>query len=135
MCAESKQNVNAQPMRRRPCQGLLLWLFSVLFVGLTESAVAASASQQDARPEAAGSVALGEPDGGITDHVFVAAPPNFQVVIERNSGSFVDCGDGMDLTRTDAAGRRMSDLDCRVTLTETVVIPAASASATVIIHY
>ncbi len=83
----------------------------------------------------AGGVALGEGHGGITDRAFVAAPPNYLYVVEKERGSFLDCGEGQDLSATDEDGRDMAVLHCGVTLTETVVIPAAASSARIIIHY
>ncbi|HXI87696.1 MAG TPA: hypothetical protein VNH64_09570, partial [Parvularculaceae bacterium] len=43
----------------------------------------------------AGGVALGDSDGGVTDRAYVMAPPDYQYVVERDSGSFLDCGEGM----------------------------------------
>jgi hypothetical protein len=83
----------------------------------------------------AGSVALGDSDGGITDRAFVSAPPHYAYVVERDSGSFLDCGEGMDERSTDADGRDLATLRCGVTLTETLVIPAASQSARLVVHY
>lgn len=86
-------------------------------------------------PGSIGSVALGDAEGGVTDRAYVMAPPNFIYVVERERGSFLDCGEGMDARNTDSAGRDLAGLSCGVTLTETIVIPAASSSARLIIHY
>ncbi len=83
----------------------------------------------------AGSLALGEASGGVTDRAYISAPPNWLFSIEREPGSFLDCGEGMDSRATDGDGRRMEPLNCGVTLTETIAIPAASASARLVIHH
>ena len=88
-----------------------------------------------ASPASAGGVALGDSQGGVTDRAYVTAPPDWLYVVERESGSFLDCGQGMDARKTDRDGRDLATLNCGVTLTETVVIPAAAASARIIIHY
>lgn len=86
-------------------------------------------------PQTAGGAALGESQGGVTDRAYITAPPNYAYVVEREPGSFLDCGEGMDQRRTDADGRDLAALACGVTLTETVVIPAAAESARIVIHY
>ena len=83
----------------------------------------------------AGGVAVGEAEGGVTDRAYVTAPPNWAYVVEREAGSFLDCGEGADGRANDADGRDLAALRCGVTLTETVVIPAASKSARLIVHY
>ncbi len=83
----------------------------------------------------AGGVAVGEGAGGITDRAYVTAPPNYLYVVEKERGSFLDCGAGQNVRATDGDGRDLATLRCGVTLTETIVIPAAAASARVIIHY
>ena len=115
MCAERKQFVNR-------------W-FAVLgaFSALSGAALAADRS--------AGGLALGESHGGITDQAYVIAPPNWLYVVERERGSFLDCGEGQETRLTDASGRDVAELTCGVTLTETIVIPAASTSARIIVHY
>ncbi|MEL7486260.1 MAG: hypothetical protein AAGJ87_03470 [Pseudomonadota bacterium] len=84
---------------------------------------------------AAGGVALGDSAGGVTDRAFVIAPPHWSFVVEREAGSFLDCGEGTETRATDGDGRDLTPLRCGVTLTETVVIPAAAASARLIVHY
>ncbi|HRX38977.1 MAG: hypothetical protein KDA48_05515 [Amphiplicatus sp.] len=83
----------------------------------------------------AGGVAAGESQGGVTDRAFISAPPNWSYVVEREPGSFLDCGEGMDARMTDEDGRDLAALRCGVTLTETIAIPAAAQSARIIIHY
>lgn len=93
-----------------------------------------AAAAQD--PEgSAGGLAIGEAHGGIADEAFVIAPPHYLYVVEKEPGSFLDCGEGQETRATDAAGRDAAELSCGVTLTETIVIPAASASARIIVHY
>jgi hypothetical protein len=83
----------------------------------------------------AGGVALAESQGGVTDRAYVTAPPHALFVVERQSGSFLDCGAGLDARQTDADGRAETGLVCGVTLTETMVIPAAAQSARITVHY
>lgn len=114
MCANRKQRV----------KGLLAALLA-----LPGAAVAAG-------PEgSAGGLAIGEAHGGIADEAFVIAPPYYLYVVEKEPGSFLDCGEGQETRATDASGRDAAALSCGVTLTETIVIPAASASARIIVHY
>ncbi|MAW81843.1 MAG: hypothetical protein CMI63_16535 [Parvularcula sp.] len=113
MCAVRKQTVNI--------------IAASLWAALTLPASAADNS--------AGAVSIGEGSGGITDRAYVAAPPNYLYVVEKERGSFLDCGEGRDGRATDEDGRDMAVLRCGVTLTETIVIPAAAASARIIIHY
>ena len=63
------------------------------------------------------------------------APPNWLYIVEKERGSFLDCGEGQETRSTDASGRDVAELTCGVTLTETIVIPAASTSARIIVHY
>lgn len=93
------------------------------------------AQAADHRGGTAGGVAVGEGAGGVTDRAFVAAPPNYLYVVEKERGSFLDCGEGQDMRATDTDGRDMATLHCGVTLTETIIIPAAAESARLIIHY
>ncbi|MEE2690972.1 MAG: hypothetical protein VX640_05445 [Pseudomonadota bacterium] len=85
--------------------------------------------------QSAGGVALGDSEGGVTDRAYISAPPNYLYIVEKEPGSFLDCGEGMDARLTDDAGRDLAGLSCGVTLTETMVIPAAAESARIIIHY
>jgi hypothetical protein len=99
-------------------------------LALSGAALAGPAGQGSA-----GGIVLGATHGGITSEAYVTAPPNWLYVVERERGSFLDCGEGQDQRTTDASGRDAAHLTCGVTLTETVVIPAASTSARIIIHY
>lgn len=83
----------------------------------------------------AGGLASGDSQGGVTDRAYVSAPPHYAYVVERQPGSFLDCGDGAETRTTDSAGRDMASLSCGVTLTETTVIPAAAVSARIVVHY
>ena len=114
MCVDRKQSLNA--------------IATIVAIASTFSPLAASA-------QSAGGVALGDSAGGVTDRAYVVAPPNWTFVVEREAGSFLDCGEGMDARIADGDGRNLTPLRCGVTLTETVVIPAASASARLIVHY
>ncbi|GJL92100.1 hypothetical protein [Hyphococcus sp.] len=118
MCAERKQNLNA--------------IAPIIVLALTLSS-GALASEPGGR--SAGGISIGEGAGGITDRAYVAAPPNYLYVIEKERGSFLDCGEGQDGHATDSDGRDLAVLRCGVTLTETIVIPAAASSARIIIHY
>ena len=113
MCANRNQNVNAA-----------IGLVALLGV-----------SPAFAAERSAGGLALGESHGGITDRAYVVAPPHWLYVVEKERGSFLDCGDGQEIRATDAAGRDVAELTCGVTLTETIVIPAASTSARIVIHF
>ncbi len=115
MCASRKQKINAS-------------LAALAAAGL--SIAPALAGEQSA-----GGVALGEGHGGITDQAYVIAPPNWLYVVEKERGSFLDCGEGQETRSTDKSGRDVAELTCGVTLTETIVIPAASTSARIIVHY
>jgi hypothetical protein len=83
----------------------------------------------------AGGVAIGEGHGGVADEAFVLAPPFYLFVVEKEPGSFLDCGEGQETRKTDEFGRDAAALSCGVSLTETIVIPAASVSARIIIHF
>ena len=83
----------------------------------------------------AGGIAIGDGAGGVTDRAYVTAPPHYLYVVEKERGSFLDCGEGQDVRAADADGRDLATLRCGVTLTETIVIPAAAASARIIVHY
>ena len=114
MCANRKQWVN----------GLLASVAAV--AALSGTALAAGE---------AGGVAIGEGHGGVADEAFVIAPPNYLYVVEKEPGSFLDCGEGQETRKTDESGRDAAALSCGVSLTETVIIPAASVSARIVIHY
>lgn len=122
MCAVRKQSLKAA-----------LGLLTAGFI----FAATANASETDSRAGAgtAGGVAVGEGAGGVTDRAYVTAPPNYFYVVEKERGSFLDCGEGQDVRATDEDGRDLATLRCGVTLTETIVIPAAAASARITIHY
>lgn len=83
----------------------------------------------------AGGLALGESHGGIADEAYVVAPPHWLYIVEKERGSFLDCGEGRETRSTDSAGRDVAVLICGVTLTETIVIPAASTSARIVVHF
>src|SRR5262245_50681600 len=83
----------------------------------------------------AAGVALGGSQGGVTDRAYLSTPPNYSFVVGREPGSFIDCGAGMDVRIADEDGRDMASLNCGVTLTETLAIPAAAESARVIVHF
>ena len=103
---------------------------------LSAALMLAGPAWADGAPKgSAGGVAVGEGAGGITDRAYVTAPPNYLYVVEKERGSFLDCGAGQDMRATDEDGRDLAALRCGVTLTETIVIPAAAASARIIIHY
>ena len=123
MCLNSKQAVNA--------------LAAILWAGVAIGGQASAQESIGGEPvrAAAGGVAIGDGAGGITDRAYVTAPPNYFYVVEKERGSFLDCGEGQDSRATDEDGRDIAALRCGVTLTETIVIPAAAASAKVIIHY
>lgn len=121
MCADRKQILNGAAL------GLLLVLTLIPPAGADES------GRIDTKT--AGGVALGDSRGGVTDRAYVIAPPDWAYVVEKEPGSFLDCGEGMEARATDADGRDLAGLRCGVTLTETVVIPTAAASARIIIHY
>lgn len=114
MCANRKQWVN----------GAVAAVVSAL--ALSGAAAAAGG---------AGGVAIGEGHGGVADEAYILAPPDFLYVVEKEPGSFLDCGEGQETRKTDESGRDAAGLSCGVTLTETIVIPAASASARIIVHY
>ena len=77
----------------------------------------------------------GDNIGGVVDRVFVMAPPNWSYTLETRAGSFVDCGDDTTQAKTDDDGRDSISLSCGVTISETLVIPAAARSAIVVIHH
>ncbi len=106
-------------------------------VGLFAASLTLAGQVMASEPQfaTAGGLAIGEAAGGVTDRAFITAPPNYLFVVEREPGSFLDCGAGQDVHATDTDGRDMAILRCGVTLTETIVIPAAAESARIIVHY
>jgi hypothetical protein len=116
---------------RRPRFFLAIASFSVAAL----AAAPADAGERKAGERTAGGVALGDSQGGITDRAYVTGPPYWSYVVEREAGSFLDCGEGMDQRATDQHGRDLAGLRCGVTLTETIAIPAAAESARIVIHY
>lgn len=118
MCLIRKQTLNAAA--------------AILTAGL---ALIAPAEAGGAVSGSAGGVAVGDGAGGVTDRAYVTAPPNYLYVVEKEPGSFLDCGSGQEVRAVDSDGRDIATLRCGVTLTETIVIPAAAESARVIIHY
>ena len=119
MCAERKQILKA------PVKAVVKALSFLVMIG------AANAAEQTQM----GAVAPGDSKAGITDRAFVVAPPNWSYAVERQRGSFLDCGEGMNISQSDKNGRGLTPLKCGVTLTETVVIPAAAESARIIVHF
>ncbi|MBT8471700.1 MAG: hypothetical protein HKN14_13770 [Marinicaulis sp.] len=123
MCSIRKQGLNA--------------LLPILSIGLMIAAPA-KAESDSANAKlggTAGGVTMGEGFGGITDRAYVTAPPNYFYVVEKEPGSFLDCGAGQEGRATDQDGRDQALMRCGVTLTETIVIPAAAQSARIIVHY
>lgn len=122
MCAVTKQSINT----------------AVGFVAIALTAFGPALAGERAEETAgdtAGGISIGEGAGGITDRAYVTAPPHYLYVVEKERGSFLDCGEGRDRRAVDQDGRDLATLRCGVTLTETIVIPAAAASARVIVHY
>jgi len=117
MCAEHKQNLKA-------------FIKALPFLVMISAANGA-----DTDSAAMGAIAPGDSKAGITDRAFIVAPPNWSYAVERQRGSFLDCGEGMDMSQSDENGRGLTPLKCGVTLTETVVVPAASTSARIIVHF
>lgn len=114
MCAVRKQSVNV--------------FIAVAAAGFMLASVAHAGGT-------AGGIAIGDGAGGVTDRAYLIAPPHYLYVVEKERGSFLDCGEGQDVRAADADGRDLATLRCGVTLTETVVIPAAASSARIIVHY
>ncbi|MEM9263148.1 MAG: hypothetical protein AAGA22_06180, partial [Pseudomonadota bacterium] len=98
-------------------------------------ATTASLAETPDAHRSAGGVAIADATDGITSAAYVLAPPNYSFVVEREAGSFIDCGGGQQIRSADQSGRLVEELSCSVSLTETVVIPAAAESARIIIHY
>lgn len=102
---------------------------------ITNGVQAASRGENHGDKASVGQLVIGEGADGITDRAYVIAPPNWYYVVDIEPGSFLNCGDFTQARKTDDDGRDQASLNCGVTLTETVVIPAASTSATITIHY
>ncbi len=83
----------------------------------------------------AGSIAPGAATGGVISKLYVTAPPNYAFEIEKDPGSFVNCGEGSENHSADHNGRQTTVLVCGVTITETLVIPAAARSARLVVHF
>lgn len=122
MCPDRKQSVN-----------IALGLLSAGFISL--GAAIAAEPLNAVSGGTAGGVSVGEGAGGVTDRAYVTAPPNYLYTVEKERGSFLDCGEGQEIRATDNDGRDLATLRCGVTLTETIVIPAAAASARITVHY
>lgn len=115
----------AMSPRMRIAIGQFLFCLALIFSGGEARAQEASAA----------SLAIGEARDGVTDRAMVMAPPHYLYEVERVRGSFVNCGDGLDRRAADANGRDVALLSCGVTLTETMVIPAAAQSARIVVHF
>ncbi len=121
MCPIRKQFLNAA--------------ITIVAAGFICASPAIAGSMANSEAGSAGGVAVGEGAGGVTDRVYISAPPNYVYVVEKERGSFLDCGAGREMRATDKDGRDLAALRCGVTLTETIFIPAAAASARIIVHY
>ena len=128
MCADRKQTLNAA-----------LSIVSAAFIFTGTASAGAGVEKPHIKAEhsgrTAGGVAIGDGSAGVTDRAWVNAPPHYLYVIEKERGSFLDCGEGKEARAVDEDGRDMAPLRCGVTLTETIVIPAAAASARLIVHF
>ena len=123
MCAVRKQTLTA---------------VAAIFAAAVMNAGVAEAGEPSAAPHkggTAGGVVVGDGAAGVTDRAWVTAPPHYLYVVEKERGSFLDCGEGRERRAADEDGRDMAPLRCGVTLTETIVIPAAASSARIIIHF
>ena len=117
MCADRKQILN--------------WAIRIVAGALTVAGVAYAGDSG----AGVSRVVIGERSAGITDRAYVMGPPDTLYVAEISPGSFLNCGERREARRTDADGRDLAEMTCGVTLTETVVIPAASTSASFTVHY
>ncbi|MEO1250837.1 MAG: hypothetical protein AAFW81_00645 [Pseudomonadota bacterium] len=132
MCADRKQTLNAPAA----IVAVLFTLSGAALAGPVEAGPGERGDQaRMSQGGGAGGVVVGEGTGGVTDRAFVTAPPHYLYVVEKERGSFLDCGEGRETRAADADGRDMAPLRCGVTLTETVVIPAAASSAKLIVHF
>jgi len=125
MCPERKQFLNI-------CLSATIVLTLLSSLG---NADAGQLSEIEGNASSLGQLVIGEGAGGITDRAYVIAPPNWYYVVDIEPGSFLNCGERVEARMTDGDGRDEALITCGVTLTETVVIPAASTSATITIHY
>ena len=123
MCLDSKQTLKT---------GIAILAAVFTVAGLAHAGERASVRQAGGT---AGGVAVGDGAAGVTDRAWVTAPPNYIYVVEKERGSFLDCGEGRERRAADKDGRDMAPLRCGVTLTETMVIPAAASSARIIVHF
>lgn len=139
MCLYRKQILNAIA-----CLALLLTLTGAPAEAQREAQrgmVSGIDTESDIKSDAiaaantAGSIMAGTSHGGVISQLYVTAPPGWSYQVERVPGSFVDCGQGIDARTTDHNGRDSAPLVCGVTITETLVIPAASTSARLVVHY
>ena len=143
MCVKAKQNLNTEIADNEshvvdsPCFKPVRLLASLFALAVVAPSISNQAMAQDRahRTAAAGGVTLGDPSDGVADRAYVTAPPNYRYVVMKSPGSFVDCGASVEVRTVDAAGRDLAGLSCAVTLTETIVIPAAAQSARLIVHY
>jgi len=115
MCPERKQFLNI-------CLSATIVLTLLSSLG---NADAGQLSEIEGNAPSLGQLVIGEGAGGITD----------RAVVDIEPGSFLNCGERVEARMTDGDGRDEALITCGVTLTETVVIPAASTSATITIHY
>ena len=113
----------------RPYLRHVFYGFAAASISLASSVGAAMAAPSG------GGIKLADGAGGITDQAFITAPPHYAHEMVRMRGSFLDCGDGQSQHETDQDGRAALALDCGVTLSETMVIPAAATSARIIIRF
>ncbi len=123
MCAVRKQSLKA---------GIAILAAGFMIAGAAEAGERTAVRHDGGT---AGGVAVGDGAAGVTDRAWVTAPPNYLYVVEKERGSFLDCGEGRERRAADDDGRDMAPLRCGVTLTETMVIPAAASSARIIIHF
>ena len=132
MCVKRKHFVN---FVSAPCMiGVALVICSIGAVQAADSE-ANDSSQQVSGETGFASVLPGPSKGGVIDTLYVTAPKNTLYTLEKQPGSFVDCGTSREMRRTDQDGREAVTLSCGVTITETLVIPAASERALMIIHF
>ncbi|MGV6801202.1 MAG: hypothetical protein ACWA5L_04700 [bacterium] len=120
MSLNGKQMVNG---KGRWCVAAIAFLNMILIV------------TSSARGQSMGTLVLGENIGGMSEVAYFIAAPDSEINYTLEPGSFLDCGTGKEKNQTDEDGRGQIRLSCGVTLTETLIIPAASQPARLIIHY